>query len=291
LTKKTRGVITTTESVFSLKGLETAELYNENLFNQIQKAGKISDWAVFVTTPEGALQIGFDRLISDMKKLKAWLYIIDPIKKNVIGVQKGSKSKIRDTDLMEKYNQNLPQQPYRVPNQIRKLSKYNFNEKNAYKIKNIGKYSLEPHFLNESPTSIEIKPGKYSDIFQSLLIIEKGSGIALYSHSNKNKNQISDIVISGFLTAVDSFGTTISGSSGLEEINYKGFIITVRPGQLIKTIAILSTSPTEAFKERLKVFTSDFEKKYHAQIIEFAQTGAVIQDETILPFIQRLLAI
>jgi hypothetical protein len=291
LTKKSRGVITTTESVFALTGLEINELYNEELHNKIQMAGKIGDWRVFITSPLGALRIGFDRLISDMKKLNAWLYIIDPIKKIVLGVLKGGKSKIRNNDLMEKYNQNLPQQPYRVPNQVTKLSKYKFNEKNAYKIKNIGKYSLEPHFFNESLISKDFESKKYSDIFQSLLIIENKSGLALYSYS-KNENQINDIIISGFLSAIDSFGATISGSSGLEEINYKGFIINVQSSSSIKVIAILSTSPSESFKDRLKVFATDFEKKYHTQILEFAQTGGVdFQEETMVPFIQRLLAI
>ena len=40
-----------TESVFVLTGLDSRTKYNEELFENIKKAGKVSDWKVFVTTP------------------------------------------------------------------------------------------------------------------------------------------------------------------------------------------------------------------------------------------------
>ena len=132
---------------------------------------------------------------------------------------------------------------------------------------------------------------KYSDILQSVLIIEKSTALTAFSYS-KEHTKVNDQLISGFLSAISSFGTKVSGSSGLEEISYEGFIIYEENGRFIKTVAILSQRADQAFKDRLKIFVKLFEEKYEDELEEFKNFSSPNFDKNeVDEFIKYYLAI
>ena len=99
-------------------------------------------------------------------------------------------------------------------------------------------------------------------------------------------------MVSGFLSAVDSFAAELSGTSGLEEINYKGFVIYEKLGNRIKTIAIMTKSADFSFKERLNIFTRFYENKYSEEIEHFSKTGeTILNSPEINGYIQRYLGV
>ncbi len=291
LTKKTKGVVTTTESVFVLNGDEVEALFDEDLFDSIQESKKITDWTVFCTTPQGCQKIGFNRMVNQLEKLNSWLYIIDPIKKRIIGVMKGSKSKSVEIKMRDDFLKNLPTQPFRSPSQLSKFSKYEFNEKNAYKLKNTRNFGLNSDYIEGINENLIKDLNKYREFFQSLLIVDKNSGLTLYSYS-KEEAKFDDLMVSGFLSAVNSFAAELSGTSGLEELNYKGFVIYEKVGKSIKTIAVMSKSADPSFKERLSKLTSFYETKYVQEIEHFTKSGeTILESPKMNSFIQRYLGV
>ena len=80
-----------TEGVFIRTGEEMNEKNYEHLFYLISEATKVALWTVFVTTPRGVCNIGFERILNDMQKLSTWFYVVDPIHKKILGIYKGKK--------------------------------------------------------------------------------------------------------------------------------------------------------------------------------------------------------
>jgi hypothetical protein len=273
LTKKSKGIEITTESVFIRTGNDIYDDYENGLQEKIKAAKILSDWTVFVTTPAGVMRVGFNNLISDMKKLNTKIYVIDPIQKNVIGVIKGEKSKKLSTEVRDAYIRTLPPQPFRSHSNIGNYLKYNYSERDFYKLRNISSYSLTSKYFEWDRIQNPLISAKYSDILQSVLIIEKSTTLTAYSYSNE-QTQVNDQLISGFLSAISSFGTKVSGSSELEEISYEGFIIYEENGNLIKAIAILSQRADQAFKDRLKIFVKAFEDEFEDELEEFKNISA-----------------
>lgn len=292
LTKKNNAIFTVTESVFVMTGTEySIDRYNEILAN-IARSSLIAEWKVFVTTPAVALKIGFDKLIADMKRLHTWLYIISPRQKRIFGVTKGSKSKSIDSDLQTMFIQNLPHTPIRTPSQVVNISKFDFSERKAYKPKEYQIYRINSQLINQLEEN-QFQACSENDIaknFKSLIIIDKNSSLSLYKYS---KDDLEDQLISGFLSAMDTFVENLSGKSSLEEINYQGFMINAGEGKLIKVIVILSKTTTREFKERLKTFTAYFEDNFTNEIMQFKKTAdqSVFNKEKIDDLVCHMLSI
>ena len=284
LTKKQKGVFVITESVFALTGQEIEAKYNNDYIEKIQRSETIADWKVFVTTPAGAMKIGFQQLMEDMKRAGAWVYILDPVQKRVFGVMKGRKSKSKDEQILQRFIRQLPQTPLRAPSQVVKISEYAFEEKHAYKPKDIHTY-----IIRES-AEIFAREAKYHKIFKSLLILGKQSGLMLHSFSESSSDE-NNQMISGFISALDSFVHELSGSSGMKEISYKGFSIYAGVGELVKIIAITTRSVDKAFIERLGFLTTEFESRYSKEINIFLTTGSATlkENKEINTFIAKIL--
>ena len=77
-----------TEAVFVRTGAELTEENYKNTFYLINEASKLAIWTVFVTTPRGVCNIGYERLKRDMENLNAWMYVIDPIHQKILGIMK-----------------------------------------------------------------------------------------------------------------------------------------------------------------------------------------------------------
>jgi hypothetical protein len=240
----------------------------------MKSSTKISTWTVFVTTPLGAFNIGLFKLIGDMERLNIWLYIVDPLKKRIFGVIKGKKSKDHNQDLRDEYIQKLPREPIRAPSQVVKFSKYDLTDAETYKASKFTLFELLSENEHEKLMKTPISEPRYKKIFRNLLIIEKDSGISVFSYSNEIA-VMDDNLISGFLSAIDHFMSEVGGSSSLEEIDYKGFFVQATYGEYVKIAIFLSEPADQIFKERLSYFIKKFEKKYGKQIEEFKLTGNV----------------
>ncbi|TFG03461.1 MAG: hypothetical protein EU539_12210 [Promethearchaeota archaeon] len=273
LTKKTP--LLRTEAVFVRTGseLEEESNYDETL-NLMIHASEIAMWTLFVSTPAGIYKIGLEKFINDMEKLNAWSYVVDPLHMKIYGITKGKKSKNHEQKSSEAYIQKLPREPIRAPSQVVEISKYEFKENESYKPKNFQMFELitEEEYLELSQKNRERK--KYDQIFRSLLIIEKDTGISIFAHSNENQ-PLDDVLVSGFLTAMDQFVQEIGGSSSLEEIDYKGFFVQAAYGKEVKIALFLSESSDQILRERLAFFVKKFEERYAEQIAFFKKTGNV----------------
>jgi hypothetical protein len=261
-----------TEAVFVRTGREMTDKEYKNTFYLLNEASKVATWTVFVTTPRGVYNIGLKRLISDMEKLNVWLYIIDPIHQRVLGITKGKKSKDQDNDLSDKYINNLPREPLRTLSRLKNISNYEFSESDSYNPKKFVMYEILPkEEALEREQSLIRKP-RYREIFRTLLVIEKNSGLPLITFSREDLT-IDKELVSGFLSAMDSFVSEIGGSEAMNEISYKGFSINGVYGNYIKTALILSEPANRSLKERLTYFVKDFEERYLEEIKLFIETG------------------
>jgi hypothetical protein len=258
-----------TETVFVLTGLEIKEKYNAEYLAKIEKSGEIADWKLFVTTPAGVAKIGLEKIIEDMKRINAWFYIVDPYTERVMGVTKGGKSKIRDDETRNAYIRKLPNQPIRAPSQVVKIATYDFKEKEAYNSKEYQTFCIN---TEKEGITKQMKNPEYEKLFENLLIIAKESGLALYTYSSK-KSKVDEMMISGFLTALDSFVREMRTGAELHEIDYQNFKINAGMGERLKVIVVTNKSADKAFKERLSYFIKDFEKMYEPNITKFLNTG------------------
>lgn len=278
LIKKTQGVFVTTESVVVRTYNEVRREKYENLLAHIARATQVAEWKLFVTTPAAAMYLGLDRLIADMKRLNTWLYIVDPVQKRVFGITKGKKNKARDIELRDRFVQRLPQTPIRAPSQVLSISKYRFEEKYAYKPKNIRNFILHSRDAPEHQEERNEGVPKYHELVQTLLIMDKNTGLTLYTLEN-SQNRFDSQMISGFLSAVGSFAQEFGAGKGGEEINYKGFTIITHTGDKVKALLILSNSADSALNERLREFTQIIEERYMDKITIFIEKGQNVLQE------------
>lgn len=279
-----------TEAVFVRTGPQMTEEEYKNTFYLLNEASKVAAWTVFVTTPIGVYNIGLQRLILDMEKLNVWFYVVDPIHKRVLGITKGKKSKDHNTEIRDDYITKLPHEPIRAQSRVIKISNYEFNESDSYNPKKFVMYEILPkEEALEREQSLVRKP-IYRDIFRTLLIIDKSSGLPLINYSREDLNVDKELV-SGFLNAMDSFVSEISGAEGMDEINYKGLYIHAVHGKYVELALFLSKPAKLGLKERLAYFLKDFEERYDEEIQGFIKTGrtSYFDPEKIHPDIKDIL--
>ncbi len=270
------------EAVFVRTGAQMSKEQYKNTFYVLNKASKIATWTVFVTTPKGVHNIGLKRLITDMEKLNVWFYVVDPVEQRVLGITKGKKSKDQETDLRDKYLRKVPKEPIRAPSRLVNISNYQFSESDSYDPKMFTLYGILPKQIAIKREKLIVRKPKYREIFRTLLIINKISGLPLITHSREDL-KIDQELISGFLSAMDSFITELSGASGMSEINYKGFYIIGEVGDAVKVALILTEPASKSLKERLIYFLKDFEDRYDEEIKVFSKTGNTkVFDENII---------
>ena len=145
--------------------------------------------------------------------------------------------------------------------------------------------------LVEEEHAITIKP-KFKSCFRDLLIIERVSGLPMTSYSSEDFPMDKELV-SGFLSAMDSFVSEIGGSTSMNEISYKGFYVHAAYGKQVKLALFLSEPANQSLKERLLYFLNHFEMHYDDQINEFAKIGnsALFNQEKIAEIVKELLSV
>ncbi|MFW5895609.1 MAG: hypothetical protein ACOCT9_02575 [archaeon] len=280
-----------TEAAIVKTGNEMNIAQYEEALENLNAASKIAYWKVFVTTPVGVLKIGLERIIEDMRQSHIWLYVIDPIRMRVFGVVKGDKQN-RDKDLRDKFINKLPRKPLRVPSKIMDISNYKFNESDSYDPDDFVLYDILSQIEHNKLMISVDEVHQYEESFQNLIIIEKNSGIPMISYSSEKEQNNRDLV-SGFLTAMDSFVSRMGGPSTLREINYKGFFIQAAYGENIKILLFLSKQANRSLKERLQFLVNYLEKNYQDEIQQFKKSGdtGLFDDGKIIDMIRQILDI
>ncbi|MBA7653639.1 hypothetical protein ES703_61496 [subsurface metagenome] len=279
-----------TGAVFVMNGVNiNAETYLETK-KSIRKASKVASWNIFVTTPMGALKIGFKKLISDMKSLNCWVYVVDPSRKIVYGLTKGKKNNNYDLEARNNFIRELPREPMRAPSQVIKLSDYYFDESNSFESFDYRLFDIYNNLEHNKLLLKDDRKPKYSEIFRDLIIMEKASGTLIINYASENFNE--QALVSGFLTAMDSFVSQIGGST-MEEINYKGLYVQATYGKYIHLVCFLFKPADASFKERLNYLTNLLESNYIKQIEMFKKTGDtnLFNQEEILTIIKEVLDI
>ncbi|MHA1651134.1 MAG: zinc ribbon domain-containing protein, partial [Candidatus Helarchaeota archaeon] len=112
---------------------------------------------------------------------------------------------------------------------------------------------------------------KYVDALNliHILIIHKESGIAIFSGSYTTE-KIDPVLVSGFLQAITSFGSEISGDHApFRLLHYKNFKISVQEGQHILGALILKSDPSQRLLDILKHFIRFFETNYREHLQDF----------------------
>ncbi|MFX1295604.1 MAG: hypothetical protein ACFFD2_12235, partial [Promethearchaeota archaeon] len=119
-----------------------------------------------------------------------------------------------------------------------------------------------------------------------LLIISKLSGLCLYSYKF-NIGKFDPDLISGFLSAIQSFGIEFSSSTevtGMRRLSYKNFEITLEEGEHVRA-ALVSTGKITNFLENqlrdfLKVFSDQFQEtlsNFDGDVAQFKSTKEIVK--------------
>ena len=164
----------------------------------------------------------------------------------------------------------------------------------------IGSYKLIyiPYKRKKIKELVDIRV-KFTDLenLQHLFIINKENGLTLFSHSFSDK-QIDENLISGFISAISSFGVELGGRvhqnatksdevSELKELSYNQFKIIIIEGGVIRIALLLLKSPSLSLKTNVKAFVSSFEKT-HADFLA-KWHGALPNKEPILRLLEKFL--
>lgn len=119
-----------------------------------------------------------------------------------------------------------------------------------------------------------------ADNLQHILIIHKLSGACLFSYSCSALGFDPDLV-SGFLQAISSFGTEVSSKeTGLEEIRYKGFVVALSEGELVRSAFICNKSPTTTLRSGIKYFTIKFEDQHRNALANWTGDVSIFDNTT-----------
>ncbi len=146
---------------------------------------------------------------------------------------------------------------------------------------------------------------KFADIenIQYILMLNKESSVEIFSRAF-TEIPIDGSLISGFLSAIGSFGQEIGGKvtntttegdktaiaqdkGGLEELSYRQFKIIVVNGIYIRTAILLLKSATPSLKEKVRKFIELFEHNYADQLKQWS--GKVPDPDPIIELIEQAL--
>lgn len=140
--------------------------------------------------------------------------------------------------------------------------------------------------------SLKILYQKLADVenVQYILVLTADGGVPCFSKSLADV-PIDESLVSGFLSAISTFGTEIGskiqeGEGGLEELSYRQFKIIINEGQYIKVALLLLKRPSESLKIKLRNFKTLFEEVYEKELKHF--TGEVFDDIAVTKLIEEV---
>ncbi|MBN2157519.1 MAG: hypothetical protein JW776_15845 [Candidatus Lokiarchaeota archaeon] len=138
---------------------------------------------------------------------------------------------------------------------------------------------------------------RFSDVenIQYILILTK-TGLSVFSRSFTSV-PIEETLISGFLSAISSFGAEIgtkmkqseSTDKGLEQLSYKQFKIIVDDLAIVRTALLLLKDASPDLKEKLRRFNLRFQEKYMGILQNW--TGEIPAEGPILEMVEEFLEV
>ena len=125
--------------------------------------------------------------------------------------------------------------------------------------------------INGIRAEIERKESNYSlRVAHYLLIIYKLSGLCLFSYKF-SPGEFDPDLISGFLQAIQSFGSEFSTSqeSGMRRLSYKDFEISIEEGEFIRVALVGIGKITSYLNDRTKDFVTLFSAQFREDLAHF----------------------
>jgi hypothetical protein len=132
---------------------------------------------------------------------------------------------------------------------------------------------------------------------QYILITHQITGLSLFSRAF-TEMPIDETLVSGFLSAITSFGAEISQKvkesgqnaaqgieqGGLEELSYQQFKIAVFDSQYVRTALLLLKPASKKLREKARIFNNEFERKFETEVKNFK--GKAMNQNPILELIE-----
>ncbi|TFG24788.1 MAG: hypothetical protein EU529_03105 [Promethearchaeota archaeon] len=103
---------------------------------------------------------------------------------------------------------------------------------------------------------------------EHLLVIFKGTGTCVFFKSY-GMEEIDPELISGFLTAVSSFGREMDSQQALNEIQYGDKMLLLADGEHVRVALVLDKQASVFLRQHLKEFIENFEAIYANSLINF----------------------
>ncbi|MHA1386558.1 MAG: hypothetical protein ACTSR3_22630, partial [Candidatus Helarchaeota archaeon] len=126
-----------------------------------------------------------------------------------------------------------------------------------------GKIQKICSIIDEKTPQIDALKEKYiSKILHYLMIFDRKSGLTVFEH-NFTESSLDPDLLSGFLTAIQSFGAEISQEeTSVTKLAYKNFEIILDEKGKVRGALILNGSPLNKVLKKLNEFISKFELKF-----------------------------
>jgi len=128
---------------------------------------------------------------------------------------------------------------------------------------------------------------------QYMMIIHKERGLPMFSHAFSDV-PIEETLISGFLSAISSFGSEIgqsvkSDKKGmfLDELSYQQFRISMYEGKNIRTALLLLKPASRTLKEKMSAFNRAVETHFGDEIEKW--TGKQLKPNAVIEIIEQIL--
>ena len=125
---------------------------------------------------------------------------------------------------------------------------------------------------------------------QLLMMIEKDSGVSIFS-KQISEIPLDPILISGFLQAITSFGSSLKISKekaqqqALNELAFYHFRIIIEQEEFINTALLLLRTPSRELKQNLKNFNEEVSFKFRKELEKWQ--GEVFESELIDPYVNK----
>nr|MDO8114005.1 hypothetical protein [Candidatus Sigynarchaeota archaeon] len=100
---------------------------------------------------------------------------------------------------------------------------------------------------------------------QNVLIIHKASGTCLFFKSY-GKTTVDPDLITGFLTAIQSFGAEMSGNKAMEELTWQDYQLVLGEGALIRIALVLASKASGILKGLVPQFVAKYEALYRDKL-------------------------
>ena len=110
-----------------------------------------------------------------------------------------------------------------------------------------------------------------------ILVIYKESGVSIFFKSMGLENVDPDL-ISGFISAISSFGEKIELNESLTKMKYGDKSLLLADGKYIRVGIVLNDKGSELIRENLKKFTEEFEERYADTLPKWESSLMVFKD-------------